>query len=228
MFFSKKPPGFGSKQMPLTAPVNPLPGLAIVAAIARSFSKANFEYPKAACRTNLRRHRHGFTLALLQGSQLFSDPVKSPYLLLSQNRSFEAKNGSRIPWSPRRQNALHLSLGNMHLGMKFPYEIGGLHDRHAVFFASRARLIVCARSYRGSHETPPLDRVLLLSGPSPLSTVLMHRCTVHTEVPERVANWVGWSPSAHKRPAMALRAQESRKVWIERAEWKIKASAFPD
>src|SRR6266446_4858807 len=123
-----------------------------MAGIIRAFAKTDFEYHKVVCRTSLREHRRALALALRQSDQLFLDPVEFLYLLLGHNRSLVAKYGSRIPWSPRCQNALDFGLGNGRLRITLLDKVHSVPDGSAVLLASSTCLIVGTHDARGTRE----------------------------------------------------------------------------
>src|ERR1700704_5704092 len=83
----------------------------------------------------------------------------SLYVFFGQNLAFESKYGSRIPWSPHRQNALNFGLGNRHPWVTMLQEFHGSPTGNAVFIASFAGFIVGTHDTRGARELPKLDRV---------------------------------------------------------------------
>src|SRR6267378_2939310 len=87
----------------------------------------------------------------------------SLYVFLGQNIALESKYGSRIPWSPHRQNALNFGLGNRHLWITPLQVFHGAPNSNAVFIASFAGFIVGTHDTGGARELPKLDRVLRLS-----------------------------------------------------------------
>jgi hypothetical protein len=87
----------------------------------------------------------------------------SLYVFIGQNLALESKYGSRIPWSPHRQNALNFGLGNRHLWITPLQVFHGAPNSNAVFIASFAGFIVGTHDTRGARELPKLDRVLRLS-----------------------------------------------------------------
>src|ERR1700682_2366620 len=90
----------------------------------------------------------------------------SLYVLFGHNLALESKYGSRIPWSPLRQNALNFGLGNRHLWVTLLQEFHGSPNGTAVFIASFAGFIVGTHDTPGARELPKLDRVSRLSRPA--------------------------------------------------------------
>src|ERR1700682_471799 len=112
------------------------------------------------------------------------------FLFFGQNLALESKYGSRIPWSPHRQNALNFGLGNRHLWITLLQVFHGAPDSHAVFVASFAGFIVGTHDTPGARELPILDRVPRLSRPALLFFLRLHSALLYChggDILDRVA-----------------------------------------